>query len=324
MMAGGDVAACASGCSDQNEEGHMSIKTILVALALEDGCKRVADRAVQLASEHGARLVGLHVMEAEAPARADLPAAVDADALARVLEQQAAAHLQALLGHAATPDQLHIKAGRAHDVIREQAQAYAADLVVIGPGAARNLREKVFGSTADRVVRCVECPVLVVRSAPAEPYRRVVVGVDFSGHAEAAVAWAGRVAPSAVRELFHSMEIPLQFEQAMLLAGTSQSEIERYRMARIEAAREKMVVAYGENGRLPKRTTARVVHGDPASTLCKASRRRAVGLVAVGTQGLNVVASHLLGSVARKVLSGAACDVLVVPATAADATGGAS
>src|SRR5690625_2390963 len=101
----------------------MSIKTILVALALQDGCKRVADRAVQLASWHGARLVGLHVIEAEAPAYADLPAAVDADALARVLEQQAAAQLQTLLGHAATPDQLHIKAGKAHAVIREHVEA---------------------------------------------------------------------------------------------------------------------------------------------------------------------------------------------------------
>ena len=299
----------------------MSIKTILVALALQDGCKRVADRAVQLATEHGAQLVGLHVMEAALPAYADLPVAVDGDAVAHVLEQQAAGQLQALLGHAARPDQLHVRTGKAHEVIREQTEACAADLVVIGPGAAKNLREKVFGSTADKVVRCVERPVLVVRSASPDAYRRVAVGVDFSDHATAAVAWAGRLAPTAVRELVHSMDIPLQFEQAMLQAGTSQLEIERYRTARIEAAREKMIMAYGGNGGLPAGTTARIVQGDPAVALCKASRRRAVGLVAVGTQGLNVVARHLLGSVARKVLAGAACDVLVVPVSAGDANG---
>lgn len=293
----------------------MPIKTILVALALEGDCARVAGRAVQLATQHEAQLVGLHVLETP-PVGASLPASVDAAAMAGMLEDQAARQLQSLLGKAGKPARLHVEAGRPHAVIQRLAENCGADLIIIGPGVARNFREKVFGSTADRVVRCAPCPVLVVRSTSPEPYRRIVAGVDFSNHARAAALWAARLAPLAVRELVHTVEIPLQFEQAMLKVGTSQPEIERYRAARIQAARERIILAYAGNGQLPPRTLVKVVHGDPARTLCKASRRRTVGLVAVGTQGLNAVAQHVLGSVARKVLVGAACDVLVVSASA--------
>ncbi|MFA7680815.1 MAG: universal stress protein [Pigmentiphaga sp.] len=41
----------------------MPIKTIVVALALDDDSKRVAGRAVQLANQHQAQLVGVHVLE---------------------------------------------------------------------------------------------------------------------------------------------------------------------------------------------------------------------------------------------------------------------
>ncbi|MDX3893823.1 universal stress protein [Pusillimonas sp.] len=293
----------------------MPINTILVALALDDTSKRIADRAVQLADQHKAQLVGVHVVEKLHLHASDLPAPLDAQALAGMVEDRGARQLKSLLKKAATSI-VHVESGKPHEVIERLARSHGADLIVIGPGVAKNLREKVFGSTADRVVRCATCPVLVVRKDSYAPYRRIAVGVDCSGPGRAAALWAARLSPMASRRLIHSVEIPLSFEQAMMEAGTSRNEIDQYLVAKARTAQEKMLVSYGENGKLPPRTRIRIVHGDPALTLLEASRRTGTDLVALGAQGSNAVARHLLGSVARKVLVGAKCDVLVIPAAA--------
>ncbi|WP_417231109.1 universal stress protein [Brevundimonas sp.] len=290
----------------------MTIKSIVVALSLEDDGPRIADRAVQLANQHSARLVAVHVVEGLDRHATGLP--VDPDALATMIGEESARKLRSLLTAATKPALIQVETGRPHAVIEAMAASHSADLIIIGPGTAKSLREKVFGSTADRVVRGAPCPVLVVRSAVVAPYRHVAIGVDFSEHSRAAALSAARLAPMATRELIHGYEIPLVFKQALLQAGTSQAEIAGYRRSRTREARLRIRETFGEKGRLPPLTRIRIVPADPAIALLNASRRRGTDLVALGTQGANAVAQHLLGSVARKVLTGARCDVLVVPA----------
>jgi len=285
----------------------MTIATIVTALDLAPGSERVAARARQLAEEHGARLVALHVVEDLPASEAALPGGLEPGLLTTLLEDSGHERLRSLLGPAA---ELHVEAGLPHALITRLAGDCAADLVVIGPGVARGLRERVFGSTADRVTRCAPCPVLVVRRAPAGPYARVVTGMDFSDHARAAAGWAARIAPGARRSFVHADDIPLGFEQSMLKTGTSQAEIGRYRAARAAIARQKLVDSLARAGIAPG-ATIRIRQGDPAIALLAAARR--ADLLVIGTQGTNAVARHILGSVARKVLMHAPCDTLVVP-----------
>lgn len=294
----------------------MAIRTILVALALDEDSRKVADRAVQLANDHDAQLVGVHVLESMHLHQPGLPPSVDPDALAASIRDERAARLGTFLEATKRPAVTEVATGKPYAEIGALAASHDADLIVIGPGGARNLRGKVFGSTADRIVRCAPCPVLVVRNPDAVSYRHIAVGVDFSDHARAAAAFASTLAPSALRVLIHVTEIPLAFEQAMLEAGTTQQEIERYRVASARAARRKILDMLDESGRLPTSTRVRIVRGDPAAALVNVSRRGRSDLVAVGTQGANALARHLLGSVARKVLAGSKSDVLVMPSTA--------
>ena len=295
----------------------MPIKTILVALSLEDDSGRVADRAVQLANQHKAQLVGVHAIENLPRHDSGLPPSIDMAALAGMIEGQNTRQLQFLLEAAEQPAIIHVEAGKPHDIIENLAASYQADLIVIGPGVAKNLREKVFGSTADRVVRCAPCPVLVVRKEASAPYGHIAVGVDFSVHAQAAALQASRLSPTASRELIHAFDIPLGFEQAMRKAGTSQADIDTYREARAGTARRRFLEIFGEKGRLPKGTRIGIIQEDASTVLIRASRRKRTDLVALGTQGASAMARHLIGSVARKVLVHAGCDVLVVPPAAA-------
>lgn len=295
----------------------MPIRTVLVTLALHGDSERVAGRAVQLANQHKAKLVCVHVIEDMEPWSSDLPPAIDAPTLIDRIKEQRRSELQRFLDAAERPPTIHVETGKPHSIIESLAHSCGADLIVIGPGVPKNLREKVFGSTADRVVRSAPCPILVVRKNANAPYRHIVVGMDLSAHAQAAALWASHLSPDALRELIHVFEIPLVVEQAMHEAGTSRADIDQYRDARAKKVRQQILNIYGENGRLPKMMRARIVRGDAPTTLVRVSRRKQVDLLALGTQGLNAVAQHLLGSVAREVLAGAKCDVLVVPATAA-------
>lgn len=292
----------------------MPIKTILVALALDDDSEHVARRAVQLAHQHRATLIGVHVIESPALHDADMPLSINAVTLATMIEAQSTHELQSLLALQNGSAILHVEPGKAHKVIESVASAHSADLIIIGPGVAKGLQERLFGSTADNVIRYASCPVLVVRRDVSAPYRSIAVGVDFSEHAKAAARWASSLSPAATRELIHASEIPLQFEQAMLKAGTSQAEIDNYRNARAETAQKKIIQMYGDKGQLPKATRVSIIRGEPATTLINASRRKTTDLVALGTQGTNAIVQHIIGSVARQVLNGAGCDVLMVSA----------
>lgn len=291
----------------------MSLKTILAALALESDTDPVAGRAMQLAAQHGARLLLVHVVETPRAGAGDLAAPLDDAALAVILEDQARERLTELAARARRGSgvEIVVRCGRADEVIDELAREHAAGLIVIGPGKARGVREKVFGSTADRLVRVACAPVLVVRSPVFDPYRRVIAAVDFSEPSQAVAEAAARVAPEAMVELVHVVEIPLGFEQAMRKAGTPQAEIEQYRRARAAAARRGLLECFPAAGRAPARMRPRVVQGDAAVALVRMARSGRTDLVALGTRGRNVAARFVLGSVARKVLLGASCDVLV-------------
>lgn len=290
----------------------MSISTIVAALALETDNDPVIGRALQLAYQHEARLIFVHAVE-DVISDDRLPVSLDAAALHAIQERDAAGRIRQLTGSSGskvTAD-IVVRTGKPYRLIDEIAQHEGADLIIIGPGKAKTIREKVFGSTADRVVRTVSRPVLVVRSSVPDPYRRVAVAADFSTASQAAAKAGIRLAPDAAFEFVHAIEIPLGFEQAMLRAGTSQAETDRYRRARAGEAR-RQIGAFLTRADLPlARMKLRIVQGDAGQALVRLTRSGRTDLIALGTHGGNALSQALLGSVARYVLRAAGCDVLV-------------
>ncbi len=70
-----------------------------------------------------------------------------------------------------------------------------ADLVVMGRGAGRPVRDAFLGSTAERVIRQARTPILVIRSPARARYRRPALGLDVDGAAEPVLAMLSRVIP---------------------------------------------------------------------------------------------------------------------------------
>lgn len=286
----------------------MTIQTIVAAIALENGDELVAQRALQLAAEHASRLILVHAIESLPASDPDLPSPAKEDAIDRLLAADAAASLKRLVASADVQAEVRVECGKADQVIDQLARDTNADLLIIGPGKPQNLRERLFGSTADRIVCSGPCPILVVKRETNKHYSSVVAAIDFSPMSFAAAQAAARLAPQAVLELVHALEIPLTFEQAMLKTGTPQLEIDRYRRAKVRAAREDL---NSIRASLSMPGKIRVVRGDAARALVRLARSGKTDLVALGVQGRNAVSKMVLGSVARRVLAASSCDVLL-------------
>src|SRR6185503_1372640 len=103
-----------------------------------------------------------------------------------------------------------VETGRPDERIVERARQGRAELVVVGRGEHQGVRERLLGSTAERIVRSSEPSVLVVTGSPSGPYRRPLVAVDLSEVSRRVIEWALRLSDPSVRELpvVHSYAAP--------------------------------------------------------------------------------------------------------------------
>jgi len=277
----------------------MKIRSLLVATDFSEHARRAALRAALLAREHRApRVTLLHVSPRQ-------------PALARALRrrlQDLARELKARTGVTLAP---RLAQGSVVDVIARSANRF--DLVVVGARGMHPLRDLAIGTSAERLVRKVRRPLLVVKRAPAGPYRRVLAPVDFSADAAAALGFAARLAPDASLAVLHAYEAP--YESKLRFAGLADDTIHEQRQrarAQARVAMDRMLAAL----RLPaSRVTRQLTHGYAPSVISREDAEFGADLLAIGKHGRSRLADLLLGSVTLHALASARGDVLVVPST---------
>lgn len=263
------------------------MKSILVATDLSAGSERALRRAVVLAAQTSSRVTCLHVIDDKLTGEA-------ADSRRRDAETTIKAQLA---GAHDVPVTVRIVPGNRFDAILKAAQDESADLVVIGRHRSVAELDLFRGSTAERVLKSGTRPVLMVKQAVAAPYQRIMVAIDFSASARNAVEFAIRTftLPTAELTLVHAFHVPPR-------VGAGMAE-------RLEAQFAEFLA--GLEGPLP------VIHklteeGPPVPTLLKAIERLSPDLVVVGTHGRTGTGPQQVGTVAERVLSQSAIDVLAV------------
>jgi nucleotide-binding universal stress UspA family protein len=153
-------------------------------------------------------------------------------------------------------------------------------------------------------------PVLMVRGLSHEPYRRVLVPVDFSAWSRDAIELARQVAPQAALVLMHAAEVP--FEGKMRVAGVPEDTVRRYRDAAQREARERLHALAADAGLDPDQVRLSTPCGaDPWMLIVQEEQEHDCDLVVIGRQGRHALDEFLLGSTTRMVLSDGAADVLV-------------
>ncbi len=132
------------------------------------------DEAIRLARLTGATLRLVHAVDELSFATGLEPAAVYAADLIPLLREAGVKVLEraqaraAAAGISADTVLLESFAGRLSDFVVEQAQAWQAELIVIGTHGRRGVRRLLLGSDAEQILRSAPVPVLLVRG-PAGP-----------------------------------------------------------------------------------------------------------------------------------------------------------
>lgn len=288
---------------------------ILAATDLSAPARHAVDRGFRLAAEHGARYTVLHALTLGLFDDLQGLLGEDMASLRQHLEAQAHALLAQQLddpvrnrGITATT---RIDAGMPLDAILHEAVATDAELIVLGARGESFLRHALLGSTASRLVRkTVGRPLLVVKQPPHEPYRRLLVPVDFSPASARALAFARRLAPAADIVLLHAYEVP--FEGKLAYAGVEDGLIEHLRRKLREECQQRLHHLAGEAGLTAVDYSGLLLHGDPSQQIVAQEQEQDCDLIIMGKHGIGLAEELLLGSVTKHVLSESQGDVLII------------
>lgn len=148
----------------------MDINIILVGVDFSEGSRGAYRYAAELAARFGAKLILLHVINSHDLKLIASVSGEDEAVLLGRLRQEAGQRLEEFLagaGKAASGAETLVTAGTPYHQIALKARELAADLIVMGGGGISRDRvaEAFFGSTAEKVVRLLPCPVLCVPPA---------------------------------------------------------------------------------------------------------------------------------------------------------------
>lgn len=297
----------------QEEDNMSQLKRVLAATDLSAPARHAAERAAIVSKETAALLDLLHVANLAPLERLrQLVGATPAEMEQRVLDaarqrlHDLAASLQQRYGVAAGT---HVVPGTLLAELAKEADALAAGLLVCGAKGESVVRHFVLGTTALRVLSTTTCPVLVVKQPPHEPYRRLLVPVDFSPSSLRAVRHARSVAPRADIVLLHAFEVP--FEGQLRYASVDEDTIHQYRIVARQEALQKLQALRDEAGLSPDDSSLVVLHGDPTLRIIEQEQECDCDLIVMGKHGENVMEELLLGSVTKRVLGESQGDVLV-------------
>ena len=209
------------------------------------------------------------------------------DALEKSLEEAAV-----LAGDAGVSASYHLREGRyAIDVLLSESKDH--DLLVIGTHGKSRARGIMFGSTAAKAAHNLEGPLLIARETPGESSfaERIVFATDGS---------TGSWAPAHA-----AAELAAKFESKLEVLHVDDGKHEGARPVIEEQVEELRQVS----GTEPELTTH---EGNVAKEIVEVAKGSGASLIVTGRRGLKGIKS--LGSVSERIVSGAHCSVLLVPA----------
>jgi nucleotide-binding universal stress UspA family protein len=244
-----------------------------------------------------------------------LEAGIAADTEIREAERayltQQADQAAAAFGVPVTPVLLE---GPVAPTLKQYAESRKADLVVLSTHGRGGVSRFFLGSVADRLIRELHCPMLLVRPGGPEPAVeedqaiRVAIPLDGSPLAESAIQQVlGVLRPDgAIIELVRVLvpaaaPAPASREERQSLRRHERLLANRYLAGVARRLREQGIRAHAEV----------VVAKDAAGAIMAFAEGRRCHLVALATRGAGGLERFLLGSVADKVIRGATTPVLV-------------
>ncbi|MDP3399760.1 MAG: universal stress protein [Brevundimonas sp.] len=287
------------------------MERILVATDFSTRSDRAVRRAALLARGTGAAIRLLHIVDDDRP---EYLVSVDQAAADKALSELCRT-IRDLDGLSCD---YHLTLGDPFEGIVAAARTQNVDLLIIGPHRRQILRDAFVGTTAERVIRHSQVPILMANGSPLGPYRQVLAASDLSQPSADAVSVLGQLAVAANADLtlFQAIDVP---EVGLMVRAQITSNEIRHQIEKREKVAVEELRAFAAGLSVKSRhCIAAVAEGSTAVTILKAAAENNADLIVIGTRGRTGLARFLLGSVTEDVLRPATIDVLVVPPKQAD------
>jgi len=268
----------------------------IVATDLSERGDRAVHRGFRLARARQARLIIATVVDDS------LPKAL-ADEFARAAEAQLARVVAASPGSDTVTHEQRTLRGDPAPAVALLCATEGADLLILGRHRPRPIADLFRGTTMERIVAQVGCPVLLACAPAADDYDVIVAAVDFSPSAAAAVKTAAALAPQARLAAVHALHVPYR---GLIAPSTAEAFFEEARAA--ETAWRKAHDLPAQLGRIEP------VEGVVDEVVATALVRNGADLLALGAHARAALGDVLLGSFATRILRDPPTDLLIARA----------
>jgi nucleotide-binding universal stress UspA family protein len=275
----------------------MTYQSILALTDFSTSAERALDRAALLAARHRS---SLRIMYAD-----EVPILRFSDPFAR-LQQRAR---QLARRHGIVAEALAHSGDMVDAIVQHAAHT---DLLVLDHRQHRPWHAFWLGTTLDQLVRRSPCPVLVVKQAPSGPYARLLFALEAASGSKKLVRYGGDFAGEAEFELSGGLKT---FKEAGTRSDSnsgSAETMETYRQAVLQDTHVRCIRFSDSMG--PRKSWASLIDRcfEPACRIAVHEEVKCSDLVIVIKPKNSVLADFLRGSIARRIVSFAVCDVLVV------------
>ncbi|MDF0642656.1 MAG: universal stress protein [Nitrospira sp.] len=285
---------------------HDVIKRLLFATDFSACASHAEEYAAKLSSTCGASVDVIHVSEIYPGIYAGIQDHRETDGMLADTVRRLQRSTVPVTGHQST--------GIPSVQICAAAEAWNADVIVMGTHGRTGLGHILLGSTAERVVTMAPCPVLTVRAASgseATPghgpirFQHIVIPIDFSECSVGALEYGIQMAKvfGASLTLLHVLE-PVFYGHDFTLP----QELGGGRLDERLDAQFKTYVSTIRSAGVSARQVIR--GGAPADSILEFVRASPCDLIIMGTHGRRGISRALQGSVAATVLRLAPCPVL--------------
>jgi nucleotide-binding universal stress UspA family protein len=283
----------------------MQIKQILVPTDFSENAEHALSYAIELAKQCSAKLHLLHTPVIPTYLLMDLSYSPGPEAVTRILnDAQDQLDAQAkLIDQAGIEHFTVIREGTVHEVIRDYAREHDVDLVVVGTHGRTGVSKLMYGSVAERVIKTVHTPIIVIPTGGGKLPDCIVVGYDFSGPSKRAADAAGAI-HRVFRAPVHLVHSYLDVWGEYTDRGAVVGEAAEKRREALRLGLQEMLEADAQ-GLFPNDAESIQTHlvtGDPAEGILEVAQDVGATLICAGTTGKSGIERLLIGSVARRLL----------------------
>lgn len=299
---------------------RVNIDRILCPIDFSEFARDALEHAVALANWYRAALTLMHVIETPLLSIDELAAGYasfeplpDRDTVAEDLRQFA----RPVLGSIDVPLDVLVTVGTPAIAIQADAERMGADLVVIGTHGRSGFRGFLLGSVAERLLRTLAVPLLIVPPLVKRPetviYETILCPVDFSDESMRALDYALSLAQESGARiiLLHVLEgflDDLNPQQARdVSVGEYLGDAEHEVSARLRAA-------VPEEARVWAHPVEQIARGRAYRQIVAAADRERAGLIVMGVRGKGALNRFFFGSTTEHVIREAHCPVLTLHA----------